>query len=313
MHQQTHYVFGPVPSRRLGNSLGVDLVTFKACSFDCVYCQLGRTTEQTLERRRFVPPEAVLGEVEAALGSGAAVDYVTLSGSGEPTLSSDLGRVLAGIKAVTAVPAAVLTNGSLLWREDVREELAAADLVVPSLDAGRQEAFERVNRPQGLDVAQVARGLRDFTLGYAGAVWLEVMIVAGANDSAEEAEAIVRALEGARVDRVQLNTVARAPAEAWAEPVSAERLAELGGVLEAVAPVDIISTYSRAGHESYRADVAEAVLATLARRPCGAAELAASLGQAPALVIKHIEELERQGKVERVVLGGSVQYRARCG
>ena len=123
MHQQTHYVFGPVPSRRLGNSLGVDLVTFKACSFDCVYCQLGRTTEQTLERRRFVPPEAVLGEVEAALGSGAAVDYVTLSGSGEPTLSSDLGRVLADIKAVTAVPAAVLTNGSLLWREDVCGEL----------------------------------------------------------------------------------------------------------------------------------------------------------------------------------------------
>jgi len=301
VQQQTHYVFGPVPSRRLGNSLGVDLVTLKACSFDCVYCQLGRTTEQTLERRRFVPPEAVLGEVEAALGSGAAADYVTLSGSGEPTLSGDLGRVLAGIKAVTAVPAAVLTNGSL------------ADLVVPSLDAGRQEAFERVNRPQGLDVAQVARGLRDFTLGYAGAVWLEVMIVAGANDSAEEAEAIVRALEGARVDRVQLNTVARAPAEAWAEPVSAERLAELGGVLEAVGPVDVISTYSRAGHESYRADVAEAVLATLARRPCGAAELAVSLGQAPALVIKHIEELERQGQVERVVVGDRVQYRACCG
>jgi len=305
------YVFGPVPSRRLGNSLGVDLVTLKACTFDCVYCQLGPTTEQTTERRRFVPADQVVAEVREVLGSGAAVDHVTLSGSGEPTLSLDLGRVLRAIKELTTIPVAVLTNGSLLGREDVRADLAQADIVAPSLDAGTQETFERVNRPLGMDVGAVARGIRDFTRGYGGAVWLEVMIVAGLNDSAEEAGAIVRALEGARIDKVHLNTVARAPAEAWAQPVAAGRLEELAPVLEAVAPVVVLGRYTREGHASRRADVEEAILATLARRPCGAVELAASLGLAPNLVIKHIEEMERQGAIERVAVGGQVQYRAR--
>ena len=305
------YVFGPVPSRRLGNSLGVDLVTFKSCSFDCVYCQLGRTTEHTTERRRFVPADEVIAEVKEVLGSGAAADYVTMSGSGEPTLSLDIGRIIRAVKEFTDIPVAVLTNGSLLWRDDVREELSAADLVVPSLDAATQEAFEKVNRPKGVDAATVARGIGEFSRGYSGQVWLEVMVVAGLNDSVEEARAIVRALEGVRIDRVQLNTVARAPAEVWVQPVAEGRLEELGAVLEAVAPVDVIHHYSRAGHTSFRADVAEAILGTLARRPCGTAELAVSLGLAPNLVIKHIGELERDGRIERVVVGDDTQYRAR--
>ena len=307
------HVFGPVPSRRLGNSLGVDLVTFKACTFDCVYCQLGRTTEHTMERRRFVPLDAVLAEAAEALGSGAAVDYVTLSGSGEPTLSVDLGRAIGGIKALTPTPVAVLTNGSLLWRADVRAELAAADLVVPSLDAATSEAFERVNRPRGVDAATVAEGICEFTQGFGGRVWLEVMAVGGVNDSTAEAEAIVAALAAAQIDRVQLNTVARAPAEAWAEAASAERLAEMAAVLGKLAPVDVISGYSRAAHESARADVAEAVLATLERRPCGTAELATSLGLAPALVVKYVDALEREGRVERVTVSGQMQFRARPG
>ena len=305
------YVFGPVPSRRLGNSLGVDLVTFKACSFDCIYCQLGRTTDHRVERGRFVPAEAVIAEVKKVLASGAAVDYVTMSGSGEPTLSVDIGRIIRAVKESSDIPVAVLTNASLLWREDVREELAAADLMVPSFDAATQEVFERVNRPTGVDAATVARGIREFTQGYAGQVWLEVMVVAGVNDSDAEAEAIVRALAGARVDRVQLNTVARAPAEVWVQPVGEERLDALADVLGAVAPVDVIHHYSRAGHTSYRADVSASILDTLARRPCGTAELAASLGLAPNLVIKHIGELEREGKIERVTVGEATQYRAR--
>jgi len=305
------HVFGPVPSRRLGNSLGVDLLTLKACTFDCVYCQLGRTTEQTTQRRRFVDADEVVAEVREALASGAAVDYVTLSGSGEPTLSLDLGRVIRAIKGLTAVPVAVLTNGSLLGRDDVRADLAEADLVVPSLDAGTQAAFERVNRAAGMDLATVARGLRDFTLGYPGAVWLEVMVVAGVNDAPEEAEAIVRVLEGARIDRVHLNTVARAPAESWAEAVGAERLDELAKILAALAPVDLIGRYTRTGHASRRADVEEAILATLSRRPCGAVELAASLGLATGLVGKHLAELEEQGRIERTMVGDATQFRVR--
>lgn len=306
------YVFGPVPSRRLGNSLGVDLLTFKACTFDCVYCQLGRTTEQTVERRRFVPSEEVIAEVRQALEAGAAVDYVTLSGSGEPTLSLDLGRVVRTIKGFSRIPVAVLTNGSLLGRPDVQADLAEADLVIPSLDAGTQATLERINRPlPGTSVADVARGIRDFTLGFAGAVWLEVLIVAGINDTPEEAEAIGRLLEGARLDKVQLNTVVRAPAEPWAKAADAGTLGRLATVLEAIAPVEIIGQYSHSAHLSTQADPRAAILATLARRPCGAAELATSLGLHRALLAKLLEELLHAGKLERVVVGNTHQYRAR--
>ena len=303
------YVFGPVPSRRLGNSLGVDLVAFKACTFDCVYCQLGRTTEQTTERRSFVPADQVVAEVREVLASETGVDYVTLSGSGEPTLSVDLGRVIRAVKGFTTVPVAVLTNGSLLWRQDVRDDLAEADLVIPSMDAATEAVFERVNRPAGLDAATVARGIRDFSLGYSGQVWLEVMIVAGLNDTEAEARAIVRALEGARIDKVQLNTVVRAPAEASARPVAVERLEELSGTFAGLSPVEIIGRYVGRDHASGRADVTEAILAALARRPCGAAELAASLGLAPALVVKEIDALEQAGRIERTAVEGKTQFR----
>ncbi len=306
------YVFGPVPSRRLGNSLGVDLLTLKACTFDCVYCQLGRTTEQTSERRRFVPPDDVVAEIKQVFESGAAVDYVTLSGSGEPTLSLDLGRVIHAIKGFTAVPVAVLTNGSLLGRPDVQADLAEADLVIPSLDAGTQAVFERVNRPmQGASVTDVARGIRDFSLGFAGKVWLEVLAVAGVNDSPNEAQAIVGLLEGARIDKVQLNTVVRAPAEPWARAADDDQLHALAVILEGLAPVELIGRYAHREHAAGAADAQDRILATLARRPCGATELATSLGLKAAIVGKLLQELHDAGKVERVAIGNTHQYRIR--
>jgi wyosine [tRNA(Phe)-imidazoG37] synthetase (radical SAM superfamily) len=160
-----------------------------------------------------------------------------------------------------------------------------------------------------MDVRDVARGIRDFTLGYGGQVWLEVLVVSGANDTMEEARAIVAALEGARVDKVQLNTVARAPAESWAGPVPVERMERLAKVLEGLAPVEIIGGYAAAEHASGRPDVEEAILATLARRPCGAAELAASLGLKAVVVVKHVEAMERSGRLERIEVGGAAQYR----
>ena len=305
------YVFGPVPSRRLGNSLGVDLVVPKVCSYDCVYCQLGPTTTKTAERGRFVPAEDVLAEVERALAEGPRPDHVTLSGSGEPTLSLDLGRVIGGIKRLTDVPVAVLTNGSLLWREDVCGELADADVVVPSLDAGTQATFERVNRPAQMDLATVARGIRDFTLGFAGAVWLEVLVVEGLNDTAAEMRAIVRLLEGGRFDKVHLNTVVRAPSERWARGVSTERLEALATELEAIGPVELVGGYAAHAQGSFGGDLQQAILATLARRPCGAEELAASLGAKRPVVVARLATLERERKVERVVVGGRDQFRLR--
>jgi wyosine [tRNA(Phe)-imidazoG37] synthetase (radical SAM superfamily) len=307
------YVFGPVPSRRLGNSLGVDLVPFKTCPFNCVYCQLGRTTHQTSERASFVPADEVLAEVRAVVASRAAMDYITISGSGEPTLSLDLGRVVRGIKAFTSLPVAVLTNSALLGHPDVRADLAEADLVVPSFDAGTQAAFERVNRPLGMTVEGLAEGLVGFTRAFRGQVWLEVLVVRGVNDAVAEAEAIVAALRGGRFDQVQLNTVVRAPAEPEAGAATRERLAELAAVLAALAPVEVIGTYEGQGHAAEVADAEASILAALERRPCGAAELAASLGLEPALVARHLASLARAGRVERILVAGQPQFRARHG
>ncbi len=304
------YVCGPVPARRLGNSLGVDLVPFKTCTFDCVYCQLGGTTDQTAERRSFVPADEVIPEVRDVVASGLAIDTITLSGSGEPTLSLDLGRVIRAVKEFTSIPVAVLTNSSLLTCERVRGELAAADLVVPSFDAGTQATFEQINRPLDERVAAIAAGIREFTIAYRAKVWLEVMVVRGLNDTVEEAQAIAAALHGARLDKVQVNTVVRAPADAEVQPASQETLAAMADVLEVLAPVEIIGTYEGVGRGVRREDGVERILAALARRPCGTQELAASLGLHPALVAKHIGILEAEGRLERLVVQGRTQYRA---
>lgn len=181
-------VYGPVPSRRLGWSLGVDLVPYKTCTYDCVYCQLGRTTRQTLERGEYVPTSQILEGVERALASleehrGRRPDWIGLAGSGEPTLHSHLGEVVAAIKARTNVPVAVLTNGSLLWSRSVRQELAEADLVLPSLDAGDEALFHYVNRPHpDLDFDQVVQGLVDFRREFRRPIWLEVFLLGGVTD-----------------------------------------------------------------------------------------------------------------------------------
>jgi len=143
----SRYVYGPVPSRRLGRSLGVDLVPFKTCSYGCTYCQLGRTKDKTTERREYVPVDGVLDELAEKLRLGPPPDFVGLAGSGEPTLHARIGDLIAGIKNLTSIPVAVLTNGSLLWTPEVRAGLAEADLVMPSLDAGTDRTFQRVNRP----------------------------------------------------------------------------------------------------------------------------------------------------------------------
>ena len=179
-------VFGPVPSRRLGFSLGVDLVPFKTCTLDCVYCQLGPTTHKTLKRKEYIPTEGILPEVEKMLNKGKRVDYITFSGSGEPTLHSGIGKMISRIKRISSIPVAVITNGTLLNQGQVQEDLWAADLVIPSLDAVDERIFQRINRPHAsLNTKMIIRGLDDFAGKFPGKIWLEVMLVRGLNDSKE--------------------------------------------------------------------------------------------------------------------------------
>jgi wyosine [tRNA(Phe)-imidazoG37] synthetase (radical SAM superfamily) len=239
------YVFGPVPSRRLGRSLGVDVVPFKTCTYDCIYCQLGRTTCKTIERKEWVPLEDVVEEVKSRLSSRP--DYVTLSGSGEPTLFSRLGDLIDGIKSMTNVPVALLTNGSLLWQPEVRREVQDVDLLIPSLDAGDKARFRHINRPhEAISFKRLIDGLVASREACRGRYWLEVFLVAGYTDIEAEVKKLAQYAGLIKPDRIQINTVTRPPAESSAAGVSRERLAELSRLF--VPPAEVVVDYHHA-HE----------------------------------------------------------------
>ena len=204
MAGQKEYLYGPVPSRRLGRSLGVDIVPFKFCSLDCVYCQLGPTTEKTLLRSDFVPLEDVLTELKNKLADGLQADFITIGGSGEPTLNSRLGDIIDGIKKITDIPVAILTNGTLLDKQDVRADCAKADVVLPSLDAGDEQTFQKINRPHSeLNVERLISGLCEFRKEYAGQIWLELFFIEGFNTDIEQIAKIKDAVSRIRPDKVQ--------------------------------------------------------------------------------------------------------------
>lgn len=306
------HVYGPVPSRRLGRSLGVDLVPFKVCSYDCIYCQLGRTTEKTLERREYVPIAEILTELKSLLAQGAAPDYISLAGSGEPTLNSGIGELIRNIKEITSIPVAVLTNGSLLWRDDVQEELLAADLVLPSLDAGDAALFELVNRPHGgISFERMVEGLVTFTRRFPGEVWLEVLLLGGVTGIPREAEKINELIERIQPQRVQLNTVARPPAEDFAFALSTKQMRALQKSF--TVPVELINENPEASPE--RSDTSavdeERILALLERRPCTCGDLAKGLGLHVMAAMKALDPLLAAGKINAVVIGGKPFYRTR--
>lgn len=302
-------VYGPVPSRRLGRSLGVDLVPFKTCTYDCTYCQLGRTTDQTVERREYVSIAAILTEVEQRLAAGDAPDYISLAGSGEPTLQCGLDRLIEGIKGVTDIPVAVITNGSLLWKEQVRAELLSADLVLPSLDAGDSEMFMRVNRPHpslGFDL--MLEGLTSFTRSFEGQVWLEVMLLAGLTDTPHEVEKLATLVGHIAPARTQLNTASRPTAEQSARAVPADRIPELAQLFPG--EVDVICDFAdhdRAPRATVEATDA-AIVALLQRRPCTADDIATGLGLHVLDVFKHLDILLAKGRVRLVAMDASSFY-----
>jgi wyosine [tRNA(Phe)-imidazoG37] synthetase (radical SAM superfamily) len=302
MSKQYKYVFGPVASRRLGRSLGVDLVPFKVCPFDCTYCQLGHTTEKTLARKAYVPTEEVLEEIGRRLKE-VEVDCVTLAGSGEPTLHQDLGKIIQGIKALTAAPVVVITNGSLLWDPQVRRELLGADIVMPDLDAGDEETFQRINQPcAGLSFAQVVEGLRAFRREYTGKIHLEVFLVSGVNDSHSQVRKIAALAQEFQPDSIDVNTVARPPADAAAKPVPPDRLEELAKLLGPLARV-IAPRPAAAGKAQF---TQQDILAMVGRHPCTLEDLSAGLGADPQQVLRLVTQMVEQGQLaEKRQNGGS--------
>lgn len=306
--EHTH-IFGPVPSRRLGLSLGVDLVPRKRCTLDCVYCQVGRTTDQRTRRGDFVPIDDCLAELADTLPRVPRPDYITLSGSGEPTLNSRLGEVIDRIRLLTDVPVAILTNGTLFGDPAVRHEVARADLVVPSLDAGDEETYQRVNRPApGLTLAALVDGLATFRDEFPGQLWLEVFLIAGVNDADDQVRAIRRHVDRIRPDRVQLNTATRPTAEPGVEPVSPERLARLAAMLGPSA--EVVADFTARKHTAATRVRQEQVLAMIRRRPVTADDIAAGLAAHPNEVAKALGHLLESGQVVRTDRLGRVYFEA---
>ena len=274
------YVYGPVPSRRLGQSLGIDPIPFKTCNYNCVYCQLGRTTPLTNERQDFFPPEDILAEVRRALQTHQSdrIDYITFVGQGEPLLCASLGRLIWDVKTLTDIPVAVITNGSLLFRPEVREEVCPAQVVIPTLDAADEETFRRINRswPE-LHIAEIIDGLAAFRRMFEGQLWVEVMLVKGINDTEQTLTGIVGALSCIRPDQVHINVPIRPPAEVWVEPPDDDGLIRAMAILGEVAPIVTPATGTFKLVEGM--PVVDGIIEIIRRHPMRQAELVETLSR----------------------------------
>jgi wyosine [tRNA(Phe)-imidazoG37] synthetase (radical SAM superfamily) len=300
------YVYGPVPSRRLGQSLGVDPIPFKTCNYNCVYCQLGRTRPLTNGRRDYIPAQAIAAQLDAALTRLAAdaLDYITFVGQGEPTLCASLGFLIEHAKRATTTPVAVITNGALCIDPQVRRELAMADTVIPTLDAAEQTMFKRVNRPwPGLRVDEIIEGLAAFRGEFHGQLWMEVMLVKGLNDDEAGLLKLRDALANIAPDRVQINLPVRPPAESWVEIPDDRAVARATAILGEAA--EVVLPYEGEFDLSNGADPAEAVLTIIRRHPMRERRLLETLAGRPTSEVEAVMlKLEESDQARRRVYRG---------
>ena len=299
---RVNYVFGPVPSRRLGQSLGIDPIPLKTCNWNCVYCQLGRTRPVTNKRREYLPVREILLEVEQALGSreNGTIDWVTFVGSGETTLHCRLGEMIRAVKTMTALPVAVITNGSMLYLSEVRAELMKADAILPTLDAGSIELYRQINRPHpDVTFEHLVNGLTAIRAEYPGKLWIEVMLVLGLNDSPQALEGIAKILGKIRPDAIHINLPTRPPAETWVQPTDEaglmRALSILGDVAEIMPPTQ--GSFDLSGYEN----VVDAVVGIITRHPMRQDELEQTLDRwSPNQVSETLASLETSGRAQVV-------------
>jgi len=292
------YVYGPVPSRRLGLSLGINIIPPKTCTLNCIYCQCGRTTKMTLTRQSFFPIHEILNKVRDAV-KGRKIDFLTFSGEGEPTLNKDIGKLIRRLKTEFNLPVAVITNSTLLSDPKVRQDLYPADLVVPSLDAADQSTFRRVNRCHArLRVENIITGLKTFRRYYRGKIWLELMLVKGINDTPKHLIKLRRLAYEIKPDRVHLNTVVRPPAEKFARPLSEDDLTQ---ILALFGPEAEIASPTRQKHRQplHQGDE-EMIMAIVQNRPVTEEDLLAGTGIAPEKLKAILQNLVKRNKIKKV-------------
>lgn len=301
-------IFGPVPSRRLGFSLGIDVVTPKTCTLDCIYCQLGKTTNKTVHRKQYVDSNSVLQELKKRIARGGErIDYITFSGSGEPTLHAGLGDMIEEIKRITCIPVAVITNGTLLSDSNIREELQEAELVIPSLDAPDQETFQKINRPHpSLKFEEVVRGIIGFSHSFTGKIWLEIMLIKGMNDSREQIEKFAHIAGKMKLEKIQLNTPVRPPAEEFVNPATLFSLNKAKSILGE--RCQIIAEFKRPQQKAYSKDLQQAMLTMIKRRPLSLKDLSASLGVHPNEVVKYLQVLKEKKLIKSTTHDSTTYY-----
>jgi wyosine [tRNA(Phe)-imidazoG37] synthetase (radical SAM superfamily) len=304
------FLYGPVPSRRLGRSLGIDVVPYKVCTYDCIYCHVGRTTDKTVERKEYVPLDAVVAELDCRREALDGADYITIAGSGEPTLYARLGELIRAVKTRTRTPVAVITNGSLLWDRSVQKDLQQADLVIPSLDAGNAAMFQHVNRPHpAISFDLMVKGLIEFRSVFKNSLWLEVLLVGGVTGIASEVRMLADIISQIRPDKVQVNTVVRPPSEDFAEVVAPQQLRKMAALLGQEA--EMIAEYPVAAAGVLLVDSAGEILTLLRRRPCTLDDIVAGLGINRTAAVKQIDQLVKAQSVGSRRMNGRIFFSVR--
>ncbi|MBN2590847.1 MAG: radical SAM protein [Sedimentisphaerales bacterium] len=317
MNKERKYLYGPVPSRRLGRSLGVDIVPAKICTLDCIYCQIGKTTNKTIERKKYLPAELIIEELSLALSQGLETDYITLAGSGEPTLNSELGKIIDEIKKITDIPVTIVTNGTLLYMKDVRDDCAKADVVLPSLDAGDEEAFLKINRPHpDISIEKLISGLCEFRKEYSGQIWLEVFLIESANSYPDQIAKIKAAIDRIQPDKVQLNTSVRPTTEENVKKLSADKLQEIANL---IGPnCEVIADLTQSDNSDNKHKIAskqdemimETLFSMLKRRPCSLEDICSSMNMHRNVAIKYISELTKLNRIHSENIDGTKYFKA---
>lgn len=307
------YLFGPVPSRRLGMSLGIDLVPHKVCTLNCVYCECGKTTDLTTERKEYVPYKKVIEELEHFMNNNPAPDYITFSGSGEPTLNSRIGDIVEFIKQnYPKISLALLTNGTLLNDKKVRAEILKTDVVLPSLDGASKNAYLKINRPfHSLDLTEYIKGLVEFRKEYNGKIWLEVLIIPDYNDDKENLKLLKEAFLKIKPESIQLNSLDRPGVIDSLRTISRQELQEIANFWNLDNVEIIASAPERKDIKSYRSDTESAILETIFRRPCTLDDLTEILGMHRNELNKYLDVLDAEKKIEMIRQERGVFYQTK--
>ena len=296
------HVYGPVPSRRLGQSLGIDTIPLKTCNWNCVYCQLGRTMPLINTRKEYFSRTEILAEVQAALANHqpGEIDWVTFVGSGEPTLHSGIGWLIQEVKSLTDLPIAVITNGSLFYLPEVRHDLVGVDVVMPSLDAGTAVFYRQLNRPHPeATFERLVNGLAAFRQEFEGKIWIEIMLLKGLNDTEATLQDIAAVLGRIRPDEVHINLPTRPPAETWVRPTDEEGLMRASAILGEIATVvhPAEGSFDLSGCET----AVDAIISIITRHPMRQEELERTLARwTPDQALHVLRDLEASGQAQVV-------------